>query len=305
MKNSIYFQRANLLLQLLPFVSEEEDFALKGGTAINFFNRDLPRLSVDIDLCYLPLADRESSLNHISESLQKISNRVTQVLPNLKLFQKKDKENKNVIALIVNKKDLIVKIEPNPVLRGAIHPVKKCELVLKAQALFEQSISLNCLSFADLYGGKICAALDRQHPRDLFDVKLLLENEGITDKIRKASIVYLISHPRPIVELLKPNVQDITSVFTGEFQGMTLTEITLDELEKARERLIKQINESLTDKERRFLLSFKKMEPEWDLLDLDRVEELPAVKWKLMNLEHMDKKKHGTAVEKLKKHLQV
>ena len=305
MKHSTYFQRANLLLQLLPFVSEEEDFALKGGTAINFFNRDLPRLSVDIDLCYLPLTDRESSLNHISESLQKISNRVTQVLPNLTFFLKKDKETKNVVALIVNRKGQIVKIEPNPVLRGAIHPVEKCELVLKAQALFEQSISLNCLSFADLYGGKICAALDRQHPRDLFDVKLLLENEGITDKIRKAFIVYLISHPRPIVELLKPSLNEINSVFAGEFQGMALIEITLDELERARERLIKQINESLIDKERRFLLSFKRMGPEWELLELDGVKNLPAVKWKLLNLEHMDKKKHGTAVEKLKKHLQL
>ncbi|MGH7901443.1 MAG: nucleotidyl transferase AbiEii/AbiGii toxin family protein, partial [Thermodesulfobacteriota bacterium] len=204
MKNSIYFQRANLLLQLLPFVSEEEDFALKGGTAINFFIRDLPRLSVDIDLCYLPLADRESSLNQVSESLEKMSNRVTQILPDLKIFLKKDNEHKNIVALIVSKKGQIVKIEPNPVLRGTIYPVQKRELVLKAQALFEQSISLNCLSFADLYGGKICAALDRQHPRDLFDVKLLLENEGITDEIRKAFIVYLISHPRPIVELLKP-----------------------------------------------------------------------------------------------------
>jgi len=305
MKNSVYFQRANFLLQLLPFVSEEEDFALKGGTAINFFNRDLPRLSIDIDLCYLPLADRESSLNRISESLQIISERATQILPNLKFFRKKDKENKNVVALIVNKEGQIVKIEPNPVLRGAIHPVEKRELVLKAQALFEQSISLNCLSFADLYGGKICAALARQHPRDLFDIKLLLENEGLTNKIRKAFIVYLISHPRPIVELLKPNLQDINPVFRGEFQGMTLGEITLDELERAREQLIKQTNESLSDKERRFLLSFKRMEPEWELLELDDVEELPAVKWKLLNLEQMEKKKHKTAVEKLKKHLQL
>jgi hypothetical protein len=133
----------------------------------------------------------------------------------------------------------------------------------------------------------------------------LLDNEGITDRIRKAFIIYLISHSRPIVELLNPNPLDIKSVFEGEFRGMTVIEIQLEELEVARNELIKQINESLTEEERRFILSFKRMEPEWNLLQLDGVENLPAVKWKQLNLGRMEKKKHRKAVETLRQQLQI
>ncbi len=68
MKNTIYYQRAELLLRVLPAIATESCFALKGGTAINFFIRDLPRLSVDIDLTYLPIESREQTLLHISEA---------------------------------------------------------------------------------------------------------------------------------------------------------------------------------------------------------------------------------------------
>ena len=68
--SNIYYKQVQLLLQLIPYVSKEECFALKGGTAINMFIRDMPRLSVDIDLMYLPIEDRESSLYHISEALE-------------------------------------------------------------------------------------------------------------------------------------------------------------------------------------------------------------------------------------------
>ncbi len=73
------------------------------------------------------------------------------------------------------------------------------------------------LQFQKRVKDEICAALDRQHPRDLFDVKLLLDNEGITDKIRTAFIVYLISHNRPMNELLNPTFQDISHQYTSEF----------------------------------------------------------------------------------------
>ncbi len=59
------------------------------------------------------------------------------------------------------------------------------------------------------------AALDRQHPRDLFDVSALLANEGLTDALRTAFVVYLISHNRPAVELLAPGRLDIEAEFRG------------------------------------------------------------------------------------------
>jgi predicted nucleotidyltransferase component of viral defense system len=305
LKDSPFFKQAELLLRILPYIDKERDFALKGGTALNFFIRELPRLSVDIDLCYLPVNDRDSALTEISESLDRISTTIEKSIPDLRSNKTIDEETGLISSLIVQQSGFTVKVEPNPVVRGSVFPSQLISLSKKAQNIFETSVAIQVLSLEDLFGNKICAALDRQHPRDLFDVKLLLENEGITDRTRRAFLIYLISHPRPMVELLNPNPKDIQSDFTGEFLGMTLVEIKLEELSRVREQLIKQINESLAYKEKKFLLSFKKMEPDWELLELDGVEKLPAVKWKLFNLEKMGKKKHGAAVEKLKKHLQL
>ena len=113
-------------------------------------------------------------------------------------------------------------MEPNLVLRGSVYSPIQAKLCKKAENEFELSVSTKVLSTADIYGGKICAALDRQHPRDFFDLKLLLENEGLTDEIRRAFVVYLASHDRPMHELLKPKWKDIKAVFEKEFKGMTL-----------------------------------------------------------------------------------
>ena len=157
-------------------------------------------------------------------------------------------------------------------------------------------------SFPDVYAGKLCAALDRQHPRDLFDVKFLLENEGLTNELRKTFIVFLISHQRPMAELLMPNWKDIRAVYESEFRQMTKMEVPVEELEAAREELIKQIHKGLTENEKRFLLSFKLKQPDWTLLEMDNVKtvsNLPSVKWKMQNLEQMPQKKHAQAFKKL------
>ena len=75
MKTSPFFKQADLLVQLIPFVNAETCFALKGGTAINFFVRKFPRLSVDIDLVYVPVEDRETSLRGIDEALRRIADK--------------------------------------------------------------------------------------------------------------------------------------------------------------------------------------------------------------------------------------
>ena len=65
MKSSPFFKQVELLLRTLPYIAAEKCFALKGGTAINLFVRDMPRLSVDVDLTYLPVEPREESLGKI------------------------------------------------------------------------------------------------------------------------------------------------------------------------------------------------------------------------------------------------
>lgn len=75
-----YKAQVNLLLQILPYVAKEEIFALKGGTAINLFVREMPRLSVDIDLTYIPVDSREIALQNIEEALNRIK---TDIIKNL------------------------------------------------------------------------------------------------------------------------------------------------------------------------------------------------------------------------------
>jgi hypothetical protein len=157
------------------------------------------------------------------------------------------------------------------------------------------------LSVADLYGGKLCAALDRQHPRDLFDVKLLLAHEGITEEIRKAFLVYLISHSRPINELLNPRWQDLEASFEREFRGMTTDDVSLKELGEVREVMLVALRGGLTENERAFLLSLKSGEPQWELLGIAKVEQLPGVQWKLANIRKMPAAKRKTELERLQR----
>jgi hypothetical protein len=304
LKDTRFFKQAELLLQLLPFFSKDNIFEIKGGTAINFFIRDLIRLSVDIDLVYLPINDREKAIEEISTVLEKAVELILQRLTKLQIEKKYLADSQNTVALLIKKGDVSVKIEPNLVIRGTVFPSEKRVLCERAEILFEQSVIANTLSFADIYAGKICAALD-QHPRDLFDIKLLLEGEGLTDEIRKAFIVYLISHSRPMVELLDPNFIDISRIYENEFRGMSTEEISLKDLIQTRTSLVELIKEKLTTNERRFILSVKQRKPLWSLLDIEHIPDLPAVKWKMINLRQMDDSKHQKTVKRLQNFLEL
>ena len=157
----------------------------------------------------------------------------------------------------------------------------------------------NTLSIPDLYGGKLCAALDRQHPRDLFDIKNLFENEGLTDQIQKAFVVYLAQHNRPPEELLNPNELDISHIFEKEFTGMTDHSVNLEELYAVRTRLVSEISEKMTDEEKSFLISIVNGQPQWELMGIPNIENFPGIQWKLRNVEKMDSDKKEMAIEKL------
>jgi hypothetical protein len=143
LKDSPYFKQADLMLKTLPHVAAETCFALKGGTAINLFVRDMQRLSVDIDLTYLPIDEpRDTALKKMSDALARIADAI---------------------------------------------------------------------------------------------VKLLLDNEGITDEIRKAFVVYLASHDRPMHELLDPTPKNIRKIYDNEFAGMTVDSVSYEDLIAARD----------------------------------------------------------------------
>lgn len=296
-RNSIYYKQVQLLMQVLPFVAKQSCFALKGGTAINLFVREFPRLSVDIDLVYLPMKGRDEALQEISEALDTISTNLQTAFKDMKLTEAY-KSKRDSLRLVVARNGVQIKVELSPVLRGTVYEpalMEVCESVEEEFGYVETPV----VALADLYAGKICAALDRQHPRDLFDVKGLLENEGLTDEIRKAFIVYLSSHNRPMAELLRPQYKDISAIYAGEIENMTQTVVPLDELVAVRERLVGLIHVGLTDDEREFLISFKNRKPNWDLLGLDGISQLPAIKWKQINLAKMPDVKHKQALGQL------
>lgn len=300
MKSGLFFKQVELLLRTLPHIAAEKCFALKGGTAINLFVRDMPRLSVDVDLTYLPVEPREESLEKISAALARIAIAIEKTIPKARVQAGRVTGDQNIAKLFVRTPEAQIKVEPNQVIRGAVFPSVELTLSRKAEKLFELSVSVETLSLADLYGGKICAALDRQHPRDLFDVHLLLKTEGITNDIRKAFVIYLASHDRPINELIDPIRKNVRQTFENEFQGMTSAPVRFEDLMDTREKLISTLRNDLTGAEKSFLVSIKEMNPRWELLELEGIERLPAIQWKLANVRKMSPKKRAEALAKLK-----
>jgi predicted nucleotidyltransferase component of viral defense system len=294
MKPQTYKKQVSLLLNVLPEVAKESCFALHGGTAINLFVRDMPRLSVDIDLTYIPVENRSISLNNISDALEKIKARVEDSLPNVRVLHKR-----NIAKLLVSSQGADIKIEVNLVGRGTLGQVRKMALSEKAQNEFDVFCAIPTVSFGQLYGGKICAALDRQHPRDLFDVKYLLENEGFSDEVKEGVLLSLLSSDRPINEIINPHYLDETSTMANQFLGMSHDSFNYHDFELTRKRLVKTVRTSLTAKDKEFLLGVKSLAPDWSTYDF---EKFPAVKWKLKNLQKLkdtNPEKHQKLYDKL------
>jgi len=302
-ENSLYHQQVRLLVQVLSFVDAEPCFALKGGTAINLFVRNMPRLSVDIDLVFLPLLNREESLAQIHIALDRVASALENSSSDLKVL-KAYQTKADALRLLVSNGRVQIKVELSPVLRGVVNACERKSVVEIVERNFGYA-EMTVVSLEDLYAGKICAALDRQHPRDLFDIQVLLENEGLTEQLRKVLLIYLLSHARPLEELLAPNRMNIDEVYFNEFEGMAFIDISLKQLLNAREQLISLINESLTISERQFLLSFHEGEPDWNLLEFENIQALPAIQWKLLNLKKMNKEKQAISTKKLQGILRV
>lgn len=285
--DSKYRAQVDLLLQAIPFVAKEKQFALKGGTAINLFIRDMPRMSVDIDLTYLLVNNRETALKNISNGLERIKSDLEKSIKGISVTSSTREGHDAKINC--QKPDAQIKIEVNTTTRGHIKPTRLLQISDSVQKEFGKFAAMQVVSQAELFGGKICAALDRQHPRDLFDVKLLFENEGFTDDIKDGFLVSLISHDRLIHEVIRPNLYDQRSVYETQFKGMARIPFSYEDYEITRERLIKELHQKLTDQDRQFLICLKKGFPNWKIFPLEGIEELPAVKWKLNNIRTLIK----------------
>lgn len=290
-----YESQVRLLVACLPSINEEKCFALKGGTAINLFIRDFPRLSVDIDLAYVPLQDRLTSLDDISNALRRIIQRLNAAGLEAQMRVSAGPEARIMVS---NAAGITIKIEVNYVWRGLLTAPYALDIRDNVAEHFGFA-EINVVSIADLYGSKICAAMDRQHPRDLFDIKLLLDDSGITQEIYYSFLAYLLGHPRPMAEILNPHWKDIGQPYANEFEGMTLTPISLDELNAVPSALILALRQHFSEQDRRFLLSYEQAEPDWSLFPHD-LSTFPAIRWKqqnLLTLKQQDPAKWGNAIE--------
>ena len=299
-----YRSQVELLLQTIPYVAKETIFALKGGTAINLFIRSMPRLSVDIDLTYISINDRETALSDISEGLGRIKADLEKSIPGISATAvSREGEDAKINCQL---RGAQIKIEVNTTTRGTINNPELLRVDKKVEESFGRFAAINVVSMAELYGGKICAALDRQHPRDLFDVRLLLDNEGLTEDIKTGFLVALISHMRPINELLNPTFINQRNAFDTQFSGMSDIPFTYEEFEKTREELISDIKAKLSVEERVFLVSFKEADSIWEYFSVKNANELPAILWKLQNIERLKQEnspKHLGLVNTLEKTL--
>lgn len=293
-----YRRQVALLLRVLPIVAVEDCFALKGGTAINLFIRDMPRLSVDIDLTYLPTHPRAEALRAIDAAMSRIAQGIRGKIPGSRVVEVRLQPEGAITRLLVRADNAQIKIEVTPVLRGTVFPAELRAVSPAVEAAFGFA-EIAVVSFADLYAGKMVAALDRQHPRDFFDVRDLLANEGIDDALRRAFIVYLLSHNRPMAEVLAARPKPFTAEFQRGFTGMTVEPMAEAELLAVRDRLKDIVVGEMSNAHRRFLVSFERGEPEWDLLGLPSISELPAVQWRQHNLDSLTAERRAELVAQL------
>lgn len=284
-----YADTVRLLLTVAPEVFANDIFAMKGGTAINLFVQDMPRLSVDIDVVFQPRrVPRDEAVAAIEAELAAIGQRVASLgLRARRLRGTGTGDTK----LIVENDTSQVKIEVNTVFRGTVLPIERWPLNARTSDLFGVEFDAPILSRDELYAGKLVAALDRQHPRDIFDVWQLYESGGLTDTMVECFVVYLAGHNRPAHEVLFGNDKDIAAEYERAFAGMAQVPCSLDTLLATRARFRLDLPRRLTASHRQFMSGLVRAEPNWSLMQYPHAAELPALRWKLANLETFRKRR--------------
>lgn len=294
--DDIYRRQVALLIRIMPSVFRIKDFAVHGGTAINLFYKNMPRYSVDIDLTYIPITDRRTSIDVINTHLTQLKQMIERTVPGIKVVHKPD-----VLKLQCSYEGAMVKIEVNGTKRGIIGATGDHMLCARAQNEFQMGCKARIVSFSQLYGGKITAALSRQHPRDLFDCKYM-EVDNFKD-VKDGFMLCLLGSDKPIIESLRPNSIDQTEALEKQFAGMSDVPFSYADYEDARINLVKMVNDNLDSADKDFLLSFEVGNPIWNLCCAGDLSAYPSVRWKQQNiikLKEINPQKHLDGINKLR-----
>ena len=311
-RKEIYRKQVVLLLRVLPDIARHQEFALKGGTAINLFLQPLPRLSVDIDLVYLPITDRKKALEHMNEILRQVGTRLARggLVSQIKLTA-------GIPKLFVETKEATIKVEPNGLLRGSVFPVTQMSTQDIVKSSFGFGANMPLLDPLEIYAGKICAALDRQHPRDIFDIMKLFEilDPKEIPSLRSLFCVYMAMHDRPMDELLAPKLQSsFDATFEEHFSGMTDdSDLKAKDLREVFAKLLKSQILKLTEGEKKFIKDIQSGIVDPAGLQLAESEKavipnLPGIKWRIMNVKKLEKdnpRKFKAEVKRLSEFLEI
>lgn len=294
--DDIYRRQVALLIRIMPSVFRIKDFAVHGGTAINLFYKNMPRYSVDIDLTYIPITDRRTSIDVINTHLTQLKQMIERTVPGIKVVHKPD-----VLKIQCSYEGAMVKIEVNGTKRGIIGATGDHMLCARAQNEFQMGCKARIVSFSQLYGGKITAALSRQHPRDLFDCKYM-EIDNFKD-VKDGFMLCLLGSDKPIIESLRPNSIDQTEALEKQFAGMSDVPFSYTDYEDARINLVKLVNDNLDSADKDFLLSFEVGNPIWNLCCAGDLSAYPSVRWKQQNiikLKEINPQKHLDGINNLR-----
>lgn len=275
-----------MVLDTLPSVIQVDSFALKGGTAINLFEQPLPRFSVDIDIQYLPQEDTyEEAHKNLSKAMNEIAARV-QTNTNYRANRVMPHRLRIVSS---HNQNIQIKVETNPITRGHLLETRLMDILVPDTITGNFGVELPTtpvLSRAELYGGKLVAAMSRQNPRDFYDLHKLLESDGgINHEIGAMFLVLALSAPRSIGKLLNPPSDMMTiEQYETLIEPMMIDHASHGDLCKSFNRCKIMVQQQLTPDRQEFLLSFVNLEPNWELFEYPEAQNLPAIRFRLSNL---------------------
>jgi predicted nucleotidyltransferase component of viral defense system len=292
-----FLKPSKLMVECLSVLKDDGIFALKGGTAINYFYHGMPRLSVDIDLSYIKINTRAEALEEMKEGLEIYKND----LDNKGFHTEfKGSVNEGNGKIFVSSNGVNIKIEPNYILRGTIYPTQMLRMVDEATKVFDITSKVRTLDYREIFAGKMAAFLDRQNPRDIFDMGEFRKAGHHIEEIMDAVVIYIAQDDGMISHILDPILQDKETEFNNHFKGMTIEPVEYGRLVEIRKEILDEFHKSLKKEHGEFLVSIMENKPQWGLLPFQGIEELSGIKWKMQNIPKMKEESRLKEVEDLR-----
>ncbi len=294
--DAIVLERAFCAAQIAACTLNSPDFALKGGTALNLYGLNMPRLSLDVDLVFLPEVKAEEASWLQGEALFQFQKLIEQRLPDAEVMSRLDSAQ-NINALVVRLRRIETAVELVPTTRGHLYPLEKKNLCALGRIYWHHPLPAQLVSWAEVCAGKFMARLERQKARDLMDCDNILKLGPIDDQIRLAFLVEILGRGMPTVRMNSQNLVETiwfplspADLWTGEPRPVdrvdwsSLTRLVAkpmlrSELDSVQDVLRQELLVKMPAYHKDFLLMWVRGTPHWSLLDYPRLEDRPILQY--------------------------